>query len=534
MTDADKFGGCRNPIFGRELMTLLRSNKAFALLGVYLLVSVGVLLLAWPRDASQVLLQGQVSREIFRLFGLGQTLLLAIIVPATLGPSMTTEKERETLDLLLTTPLSGNQILLGKLGSGLTYFVLLVLVSMPVMLMCFVIGGISVTDVVGLYLFLFLQMIVYGLVSLDCSVYFHRTHVSVIISYLIVGVLAAGSSALYGDGIGFLESGRVFIMLLGVFFAPVLYVSALERIRQPFHPVPKSIDEEEESRHRQPLLVIRRDAFPDRWMVPSRSGDLMEDGANPLYEKESQAEIYGHGTLFIRIIIQFSSLVALGVTFFCLSTPLRDPLATHPEYAYFCFLIAYVMIVGPSIAATTFTQEKEQHTIEHLLLTSLPRFRIVQGKFMFIARVVGALAAFNALCFLVIIFLSSFNYSQVLALPLTIAPVVLLTVSLGMFLSLHCRTTLASTISTYFALFALYLGPVLAKVLMTRLLQVPSAVGLLDYVTPFLACYRHGTAQEQLAAIAVSGSIQMALAGAFLVMMIFGFEPTLKRQLEKA
>ena len=116
----------------------------------------------------------------------------------------------------------------------------------------------------------------------------------------------------------------------------------------------------------------------------------LEDGVNPVWDKELQAGIYGSGSLFVRLVIQFGVVASLGAFLWVLSSAFRpESMPPHPEYPYFCFLIAYVMIVGPSLATTTFSQERELHTMESLLLTLIPRRDIVLGKFLAILRVVG-------------------------------------------------------------------------------------------------------------------------------------------------
>ena len=42
-------------------------------------------------------------------------------------------------------------------------------------------------------------------------------------------------------------------------------------------------------------LVIQRDQFPDRLFAPAKREDLMEDGANPVYDKEMRSEIFSQG-----------------------------------------------------------------------------------------------------------------------------------------------------------------------------------------------------------------------------------------------
>ena len=60
-SDADRFTSYRNPIFQRELVALLRSRKAFALLLLYLAVPTAMILASWPRQPESLLLQGVIE-----------------------------------------------------------------------------------------------------------------------------------------------------------------------------------------------------------------------------------------------------------------------------------------------------------------------------------------------------------------------------------------------------------------------------------------------------------------------------------------
>jgi len=526
-------GRRKNPIFNRELVTLLRSKKAFVLLAVYLALSIAIVLTSWPRETASLVLQGALSRELFSIFALGQTLLLALLIPATLGACMTTEKEGETLDLLLTTPVSANQIVLGKLASGLSYFLLLELASAPVLLLCFVIGGLSSEDVVGLYTYLTIQVLLYGLTSVNCSIYFHRTHIAVILAYVLVGIEAVIMSAGYGDGLTFLSDGTwiPFVVLWGG-VATGLYAAALRGVRIPYSPVPKTI--EEEDNERTVGLIIRRDHYPDKLIVPPRRTKPIVDGVNPVLDKELQAEIYGAGSLFIRLVIQFGTVLSLVALFWVLGTAISRHEATiQPEYPYFCFIIGYIMTLAPSIAATTFTHEREEHTLESLVLTLIPRRRIVLGKFLAICRVVGALTVLNTFCFVIIVCLSSFQFGQLLALGMVIVSSTMLTIAIGMLLSLYCRTTLAATISTYFLLFAFFVGPVLLQMFLTRFFPSLSlqSFTFLNYVSPFLACKASSAGtfrllQTLLLHLLFSGGVTAAI----LFLIAARFERVIERQ----
>ena len=60
-------------------------------------------------------------------------------------------------------------------------------------------------------------------------------------------------------------------------------------------------------------LYIKRDEFPDRLFAPPKRTTFMEEGTNPIYDKEMRSEIFSQGTLMLRLVIQISMLLALFV-----------------------------------------------------------------------------------------------------------------------------------------------------------------------------------------------------------------------------
>ena len=446
---------------------------------------------------------------------------------------MTSEKEEETLDLLLTTPVSADQIVTGKLVSGLFYFLLLELTSLPVLLLCFVLGGLSVGDVLGLYGYLFLQLVIYGLTSIVCSAYFHRTHLSVILSYVLVGMEAVVMSAAYGDGLAFAAGDWVGFLVVGSMLVVLLYGAARQGVRRPYSPVRKSIEEEDPSK--TVGLVIRRDHYPEKLIIPSRRQGLLQDGVNPVLDKELQTEITGSGSLFIKLVIQLGLLASVGTFVWVLSAAVRqDALRSgHPEYGYFCFILGYIMILGPSLAATTFTNEKEHGTLESLVLSLIPRSRIVWGKFLSIARVVGALAFLNCWGFIMIVLVSSQQFSQLPAMAIVGLTSIAFTTALGMSLSLLCRRSLTAMISTYFIIFALFIGPVLLETLLTRFFPDVSeqSFAFLAYLSPFLSSHMpRGGRGVYFEVLLTQGLIFVALTAGMLGLMSHYMERILQRQ----
>ncbi len=68
-------------------------------------------------------------------------ILLMFIVPAVTAASISGERERQTLELMLTTQMTASQVVIGKLMSALSTLLLLIVSSFPAVAMVFVYGG---------------------------------------------------------------------------------------------------------------------------------------------------------------------------------------------------------------------------------------------------------------------------------------------------------------------------------------------------------------------------------------------------------
>ena len=65
-------------------------------------------------------------------------------------------------------------------------------------------------------------------------------------------------------------------------------------------------------------MVIRSDQFPDRLFAPPKRDRPMADRVNPVYDKEMRSELFGQGTLMLRLVIQLSMFLALPLMAVCL------------------------------------------------------------------------------------------------------------------------------------------------------------------------------------------------------------------------
>ena len=112
------------------------------------------------------------------------------MAPTFAAGSITGEKERKTYELLLASPLRPSTILVGKLLSSLSYLVILIISSLPLMILCYLLGGLLLSEITRSYLVLILAAGTFGLVSVACSSYFRRTSSALVVSYLVILPLA--------------------------------------------------------------------------------------------------------------------------------------------------------------------------------------------------------------------------------------------------------------------------------------------------------------------------------------------------------
>jgi len=112
--------------------------------------------------------------------------LLLFLTPAITAGSVSLEKERQTLDVLLTTRMTPWEIIKGKYGSDFIFLSLMVISTFPLLAIVFIYGGISFFQLlyIGLVLLVFIGFI--SCFGIFFSALTKNTIVSVILTYLFV------------------------------------------------------------------------------------------------------------------------------------------------------------------------------------------------------------------------------------------------------------------------------------------------------------------------------------------------------------
>src|SRR6187431_2427309 len=183
-----------NPVLQRELLVNLRMGRAFVLLLLYQMLLGAVVYFAWPQDTRVDLTAGSASvqqtKRLVNLFFVGQFVLASMMAPSFAAGSITGEKERKTYEMLLASPLRPFAIVIGKMVASLTHLAVLIFSSLPIVMLCLPLGGVSLYEVLAAYLGLIVSVLTFGAISVACSSYFQRTAASLVVSYLLILPLA--------------------------------------------------------------------------------------------------------------------------------------------------------------------------------------------------------------------------------------------------------------------------------------------------------------------------------------------------------
>lgn len=136
----------QNPILSRELIRYLREMRSFVLLACILLGGAALLSWMWSTPSNNL---SPVGRRLFYATLGGEILVLLLLLPGYAAQSFISERERNTLPLLLTTPLGEERITAGKLTSVLVVIALILIATYPLIGVCLARGGVAPWEVLA-------------------------------------------------------------------------------------------------------------------------------------------------------------------------------------------------------------------------------------------------------------------------------------------------------------------------------------------------------------------------------------------------
>ncbi len=189
----------------KELRGRMRGRRAFVVLTLHLLIVAGF---AWMIEtlgertyssgfSASFSASADIGRQMFSALIMLLTLIVLVLAPASTAGAISLEREKQTLDLLTTTPISSLAIILGKLLSALSWVLLLLLASIPVAALVFAFGGVGPEDLLRAYVVLLGTAVAFGSLGLFVSALVKRTQAATVINLVMTITLTVGATIVF-------------------------------------------------------------------------------------------------------------------------------------------------------------------------------------------------------------------------------------------------------------------------------------------------------------------------------------------------
>ncbi len=490
------------PIFDKELRVSSRRRRSYVLRFFYILLLTGFIGMVWlavvPISGNAALAQSNMAvagRQIVMTIVLFQFVVMQLLAVIMLSTAISDEVYHRTLGLLMTTPITGLQIVMGKLLSKLLQLVLLLGISLPVLAIVRVLGGVPWDYLLSSLCVTLTAAIFAGSLSLLFSVRNRFAYGVIIRTMFVLGclyiVLLPSLLGLFGAFMrgNFRVPGRVAITPLLVVLTSINpLASILELTRRTFSAAGGP------SLFSLPLhcgLMLGASALILIWAVArvrrialrQATGQLADweprrrkRGANAPASEGSVRRIQGPPVVwrelrapFIRGVDSRNSRIGLAAAILALLLTYLPSLHggyldddfTHVSYVLlFVFLGAAFNVV---FSATRITTEKESQTWPILLASSLTDYDILMGKAISAFRrclPIWGLLAGHVVLFVLIGYI---HVAAIVHLLIVVAWLTCFITGAGLYFSARFRHTTAAVVATFSLVLGLWaVGPIVA------------------------------------------------------------------------
>ncbi len=184
-----------NPIIIKDVRSRMRGMRAFltltGILLLFALFSYAIFRLVQLAGyySYGVSMSAMIGQSLFSGLVIMMLLLIFAITPGVTAGAISSEKQTQTYEMLLATPLHPARILWGKLFSALSYVFLLLFAAVPFASLVFIFGGVTLRDMLKAALMLAVIAILIGVVGIFMSAIINRTGWATILTYVFVALI---------------------------------------------------------------------------------------------------------------------------------------------------------------------------------------------------------------------------------------------------------------------------------------------------------------------------------------------------------
>lgn len=187
-----------NPLIARELRQRARSRGTPVIITLYLAILTLVLYGLYRAvaegargdvDAAEIATAGRTMFHTLLFFIL---VMVWFVVPGTTASAISGERERQTLVPLQVTLLGPWSLVLGKLASSMMFLALLVVAALPLVGITFILGGVSIWEVLRGFGMVLVSGLAMACLALACSSIVKRVQGSTVLAYFLSLTLLVG------------------------------------------------------------------------------------------------------------------------------------------------------------------------------------------------------------------------------------------------------------------------------------------------------------------------------------------------------
>ncbi|MDF1841721.1 MAG: hypothetical protein P1U77_09815 [Rubripirellula sp.] len=191
------------PIFFREATVVPKRPRTYLMRGVYLLslfllLCTGYLVLDGSRSLTTSSDSARFGGWMFTVLAPLQLLVLASLAAVGAASSVSQEKDRRTLILLLLTRLSGFEVVVGKLTATLLTPMAMLLGSLPLFLTLPLLGGVSPQQVLGVFVVTAATIFLAGSIGTVIGMWREKTFQAIALTVLLL-LLYVGSGEIIAE-----------------------------------------------------------------------------------------------------------------------------------------------------------------------------------------------------------------------------------------------------------------------------------------------------------------------------------------------
>lgn len=407
------------PILAREWLTAPRKLRFYLQRVIFVLVLFSLVCTAWALMAGiqQVRNIGDLSRFgslVFQIVVPLELVVVMFLAAVASASSVSQEKDKRTLILLLLTRLTSPQIVLGKLTSTLVGVFSLVLASLPLLLLIAILGGVTANQVLAAFAIIVVSTLWTGALANLVAFWREKTFQTLAITMLTIAGWLVFCEAIAGGAVSVVSPVWAEVLspiravlnicqpipdkswlalpggvamaycVLGVFAAFLFSLFAIARLRvwnpsqqvRPQAPEPDenyAVGSGETDRTKQRTWKVR--APRKMW-------------SNPVLWREMRTWAYGRKLLLIRLAYFALFAAALAGVHWSITSGValeRSRLADEliPPVARILtpfFVVSFVMI--NALAVNSITNERDGQALDLLLATQISPPQFLFGKLL--------------------------------------------------------------------------------------------------------------------------------------------------------